>query len=266
MLAIAAVAATDGAVAVDEDREDAKGPSVFCSTVFVGFRVFFPRIQTMAANASSHPKSAEQPASVLPLRELTDERGRDIRRCGAPCRNTRLAKGSGSIIAGCGNRCHLRDGHDGEHVCEECKEREAYELLKRIKKEVYSNSPESAQSATSQSSASSNPDRPLPSWAGGSESFQESSLHNCIPSKRRRELTDERGRDIRRCRAPCAGCGNTCYRREGHKGEHGCKECLEDDAYVYMKTQMFSDAGVPIKEGSKSSHASTSAQAENSQS
>ena len=48
MLAIAAVAATDGAVAVDEDREDAKGPSVFCSTVFVGFRVLFPRIQTSA--------------------------------------------------------------------------------------------------------------------------------------------------------------------------------------------------------------------------
>ena len=60
MLAIAAVAATDGAVAVDEDREDAKVPSVFCTTVFVAFRVFFPCIQTMTTNASSHSKSAAQ--------------------------------------------------------------------------------------------------------------------------------------------------------------------------------------------------------------
>ena len=61
MLATAAVAATDGAVAVDEDPEHAKVPSVFCTTVFVAFRVFFPCIQAMTTNASSHSKSAAQP-------------------------------------------------------------------------------------------------------------------------------------------------------------------------------------------------------------
>ena len=71
--------ATDGAVAViaTDAADGADGPSAFPCAVFVGFCVFFPRLRTMTTNASSHAKGAEQPTSLLPLRELTARSARD---------------------------------------------------------------------------------------------------------------------------------------------------------------------------------------------
>ena len=131
-----AVIATDAAAVIATDGAD--GPSAFPCAVFVGFCVFFPRLRTMTTNASSHAKSAEQPTSLLPLRELTARSARMATlklAVFAPWEDQYTYMWDGKERIGTTFKCLLVDSADPTYYCHaECKKTKksatAYEAAK----------------------------------------------------------------------------------------------------------------------------------------